>query len=898
MIVRFGLSFDAGLPEIFETSIGRVTVGAAGLLSIFETQLGLVVPRESQAKRLVQYRSCLLQSDSPRRFYHQSFQTDPFGVSKTLLSWRDQWYMAGWDGSFVKGVGKRLRDMADVEQRACSEVAPCVGQRLQAVLKALGSRKTQIEKIELIEAISDYPQLWQRILSHFKTVALNIDGQGPSTSKKSDLGRLQSALWAINQKEGTKPQEIKLADDGSVVVLTARSREVSARFLAEYIKSKAGKWDAVILCGGRGKLLDQALASVDEARCGFFSTSNNRPPLQSLPLTLSVIWEPLDPYTLQQFLTHPVGPLPAKARRRLADALVKAPGVSGRPWQEALKKIEEHERKERGADEAKVQTLLAAIDFWVGCPRFDPDKGAPLFVIQERCAAVAAWLAKMRHVGEDSVTQALYAEAYAQALDLSEGLGSLASTGMKSMDRNTLGRLLDEVVGGGGLAGNPTELGHAAVTESHAGVVRPVDEVIWWDFSMPVLPSPYPWTQAERADLLRCNVDLQPPEARLIHAAKTWLRPVMAAGKRVVFVLHNSDAEHHPLWDQVKSCAKELPGFDVEEAIQSGRKLAGFPVKGLGLEFKPLPALKRWWSLSDGSLLGPRKEESFSSLDAFIKSPYQWVLKYKARLEAGRMAELPSGNLLNGSLVHRLIEDFFEEHPHWLKLRDTELGDWLERRMALLIEQEGAVLLGPGRAMEREAFQSTTRRAFSALIAGLKGAKAKTVEVESPGSCKFMQGELIGFIDLLLKDHSGRDIILDVKWGGGKYRENDLRQNRHFQLAVYAWMRKCMTRSAQFPSQAFFIVDDARFLAQDQATFPSATPCPNRDGETTADLWRRFEVTWKWRRKQLDRGLIEMTLGGAEPDEDSEAPEEGMQLEDHADQFNDFSVLTGWGEDA
>jgi hypothetical protein len=146
-------SFDAGLPEILETSIGRVTVGAAGLLSVLETQLGLVIPRESQAKRLVQYRSCLLQFDSPRRFYHQSFHADPFGVSKSLLSWRDQWYLVGWDGTFAKRVGKRLRDMADVEQRACSEVAACAGQRLQAVLKALESRKTQIEKIELIDAI-------------------------------------------------------------------------------------------------------------------------------------------------------------------------------------------------------------------------------------------------------------------------------------------------------------------------------------------------------------------------------------------------------------------------------------------------------------------------------------------------------------------------------------------------------------------------------------------------------------------------------------------------------------------------------------------------------------------------------------------------------------------------
>jgi RecB family exonuclease len=200
--------------------------------------------------------------------------------------------------------------------------------------------------------------------------------------------------------------------------------------------------------------------------------------------------------------------------------------------------------------------------------------------------------------------------------------------------------------------------------------------------------------------------------------------------------------------------------------------------------------------------------------------------------------------------------------------------------------------------VEREAFQSTTLRAFNSLLAGLKAAQARTVEVESPGSCIFMGGELIGFIDLLLKDPSGRDIILDVKWGGSKYREDDLRHNLHLQLAVYAWMRKCMTRSAQWPPQAFFIVEDARFLAQDQSTFPSATSCPNRDGETTADLWRRFEVTWRWRRAQLDRGLIELTVEGAEPDEASEAPEDGLKLEDHADRFNYYSALMGWGEGA
>jgi hypothetical protein len=120
----------------------------------------------------------------------------------------------------------------------------------------------------------------------------------------------------------------------------------------------------------------------------------------------------------------------------------------------------------------------------------------------------------------------------------------------------------------------------------------------------------------------------------------------------------------------------------------------------------------------------------------------------------------------------------------------------------------------------------------------------------------------------------------------------------HLQLAVYAHLRKQMTKSPQWPPQAYFVIEDAQVLAQDNGAFPKAVLYPADNGETTQDLWRRFEATWKWRRAQLDKGLVEVTVEGTEPDGDSDPPENGLVFQDVYNRFNDYPVFTGWGEDA
>lgn len=92
--ITFGSHLDGQRATQPTDSLGVSVVGPLGFLNILETQMGLLADHPSQAERIVQYRDSLQKLDSPQRFYHSSFATDPLGTAASLLDWRDQWVLA------------------------------------------------------------------------------------------------------------------------------------------------------------------------------------------------------------------------------------------------------------------------------------------------------------------------------------------------------------------------------------------------------------------------------------------------------------------------------------------------------------------------------------------------------------------------------------------------------------------------------------------------------------------------------------------------------------------------------------------------------------------------------------------------------------------------------------
>lgn len=305
-----------------------------------------------------------------------------------------------------------------------------------------------------------------------------------------------------------------------------------------------------------------------------------------------------------------------------------------------------------------------------------------------------------------------------------------------------------------------------------------------------------------------------------------------------------------------------------------------------------LPAKTRWWQLPEGVLLNARELESYSSLEKFLYGPYQWVLKYQARLQAGALAELNDGPLLKGSLTHDLFERFFGAHPDITAIDAVQAAQWARQNLAGLIETRAAVLLAAGRKAEKEDFVVTVVRGLRELIGHLQAANVVRVAMEKKYHGSFVGGAMQGTIDLYATNARGETAIVDIKSGGLEYRQKTLTESGYLQLAVYAQLSH--QQEKQWPVLAYFIIRDAQMLVLNSDYFPHAVVEQAENGESLREFWQRVETTWRWRREQLDRGLIEVTVSDTAPDELSTPGEPGLPMPEQFDTFDDYTLLLGW----
>lgn len=849
-------------------------VGPLGFLNLLETRLGLLRADCPQAQRVTQYRECLERADVPGRFYHASFGIDPIGTAAALLSWRDLWYLLGWDGKLPSGAGPRITDLAEVESSARMLLFPSVGERLIAVADSLSERRCRIESVELVDPIEAFPKRWQEVLEKLPVRA--VRPYGPSADATTILGKLQIAL--VSSRQGKPPGgKIAWSDDGSLRVVRAETGLVAARWVAHTFASRQD--EVAIVAEQNRSLLDATFDAVDIARQGLQDPSPFVPALQVLPLAFATVWEPLDVYALLEFLSHPIGPVPGYARRRLAETVAVNPGIGGPRWLDTISEIERR-LPERAADTRK------AIAFWVEHPRYSPAQGAPLTALIERSRGICDYFAA-RLADQDPVRRAAAATGYAQASAVTAALEAFAAQGQGSLCREPLRALVSQCTAGGARnAAMHAQVGCVPSACEPGALIEPFDRVIWWQMGAPALPGHYPWSRSEIAALANAGVDL-PPLARLLQQrSEAWLRPVLAARKQLVLVLPPPGEEVHPLWQEIDWCVEGVRPEPLEDLLT---RRAGTNLPEVA--HAPLPERRRWWQLPTEANIPLRPSESYSSLNAFLNAPYQWVLKYAARLNPSNLLTVADGNLLFGSLAHRLIDRFFRDQGTH-SLNGDALTAWFSHAFDSVVAEEGAVLLMPGRRADYERLRGALGRALSELQRQFASAGVDQVDPERSLVGTFPGGGLEGQADLVVRNAAGQRAIVDMKWARATHYQDSLARNRHLQLSIYAEMLR--QEMGAWPQVSYFILDSSRLLAPDSSFFPGARSMQSNASGSTALLWGQFVAAWKWRRGQLDAGLIEVAIDGIEPTDDSVAPSDALEPEALPDAYSDYRWLAGW----
>jgi len=255
---------------------------------------------------------------------------------------------------------------------------------------------------------------------------------------------------------------------------------------------------------------------------------------------------------------------------------------------------------------------------------------------------------------------------------------------------------------------------------------------------------------------------------------------------------------------------------------------------------------------------------------------------------------LSDGALLKGSLVHLLVEDFFIEYAdNWREQDDDALDQWARQKMDVLIREQGAVLIQPGRDVEAEQLKDTGAIALQRLLGHMNTASVAKVEVEKRKESAVGGETFIGFIDLLVNQTDGTETVSDMNWGGLNGRRDEIRNNLAIQLATYGWLRR-QNDAELWPDHGFFIIVNTQLLMTNKNHFSLATEVQTTDGGSLAELWKKVELTLAWRQQQLKLGQVELPVPGIAQDRILEPAEGGLTIKDSLSPWSDYTHLSGW----
>ncbi|MEH6499228.1 MAG: PD-(D/E)XK nuclease family protein [Pseudoalteromonas distincta] len=871
MQITFGLHLDGRLGPPAAATFGAAIVGRTSFLELLETYLGLAQPSASAAKRITSYLGYLRQHEDKPRFYSSSLLADSVGTAAKLLAWRDEWILAGWDGSMPVGAPKKLAEMALVERSAAGNVPPGEAERLMTVVTALETQPCPITSVILVEPLESFTRAWRNVLAKLP----NVSYRESKPQGKGQLRHLQErALEALDTGQ-TQSLDTPILD-GSVLLMEPSSQELAEHWLSAI--TRHCDLDRLILCEADGDSLDATLIATGAAACGFKSSSSLRPALQALGLAFEMCWLPVDMHRLMEFLTHPVGPFSRKSRTLLARALSRQPGIGGEAWMTTKAKIQSAPNGSVECDE---------IAYWLEGKKWSRLEGVPVDVLLEQTDKLVSEFQK--RLSDDEQSHSAFAPAVAQCTAVREGLTEFKSQGVNHL----LPRQIDQLVAHSIPAGAPNpritaQVGCLRAEASAGACINSADEVIWWMPSSVLLPSMHPWSEREISVLRECGLELRDPKQELEAQARQWLMPLLAAKSRFVVMLPPAGAEEHPFLQLLKRLAPNITAQSVRlQELQVDEPTVGIMQE---VQHKPLNPSPRYIQLDQGLAL-PSTPQSYTSLTELVNNPALYALKRIAHLRPSSGLTVDDNNRLLGTLAHRVIELLFK-NPDSLAWSKDQALNWFRNSIDELLRTEGAVLQMHGSGVSKQRFKSVCEGAIGSLLEHFRAAGVLEVHTEYKLEGMLGDVQIEGSADLVLVLPGDRCVVLDIKWSGDNLFKSILAQGEHLQLAMYSSLVK-QQKGLDPVALGYFILQSGSIYLTNPFVMPLAQIVSPPSGANSLLLDQAL-ASWKWRAQQWADGLIEVVP--LDPDEEFQGADGTLPVRGPRAWDKDYLALMGGWE--
>ncbi len=898
LTVHFGLELDDKVfPKGGDTEVGVHYMGPIGFLALLEQHLGLVGPTNTiEYLRIAQYRHALQKylDTTPDAFYKVSFEADQLAAAEELLNRRDNLKLAGWDFEVVGGLPPRLAHLAGVEevlQAADYNFAIGYADRFVAVADACSEKATPIQQILLNEPRHLFPFYWQQLLTCLEGHGTKVNQlPEPKLDGDHDLAVFQKGLIGNRKK-------VSAQQDGSLLLIRAKRETDAAAFLAKKIQLNPD-YRPVCLIPEKNRALDNALIQEGLPSLGILSASLARPTLQIIKLVTAFLWRPIDPYKILEFVTLPIKPLESDLAVLIARQIAQRPGLNSDNWYASVNQYFNDLEEKAAADPTiKVDKIREEYKFWFERRRYNITKSLPKDEVIEIFEYIADWASK-KYESDGSVNKSLIVLSE-QSKRIKELMIALPEA-YNFLSNLELERIVRTIYQPSPVLFREQEVGHLPFVYHPSALIQSTPDLLWWNFSMKERPSFFSkWYQAEMNYFKTIGIELETPQKE--NEVLIWQRkrPMLQAGERLILIIpervEGKEVLSHPLLGDLEATFDNLEAitYDIDKQHNAACLDCHFELPewvNLNQQFigKPIPVL----DVEHSELFNEREHETFTSLDSLFYFPYQWVFRHKVRLHKSSILSVVSDNTLLGNLAHRFIELLLVEDIH--AMSKDQIEQWIDDKAPQLFRREAATLLMYGREPERLAFLNTIKYAAWSLVSSIlqNGWKVKGTEVDLKGH--FVNVPMKGKADLVLQ--RGDELcVVDLKWRGGNYRKQVIKNEEDLQLVMYS---KLLTPDATWAHTAYFILEKGEMIARNTQAFQNCVAVnPDCDHiEINERIWAKMEATMRWRLAQLEKGNIEIRTQQTQLD--LEELYEGqlmdlLEMRDGNAPFDDYGVLIG-----
>lgn len=820
-------------------SILSIRGGPAQLLHWLEVQLGLLLPDVPLPIRISQYAS-VLDPHAAAASYARSFATDRWATAAELLSRRDQIRMAGWRGDAGDDLPPLATDLAALEGDI-RVVHPGLPERIVRVTEALHSGQSlPPHDVELFEPADQWPLLWRPLLAKLMTrLAALVGPQGPS---QVALGRLQAQVLS--------GEITRVTPDETFRWINGASRIEACQAVVQFLAAEPGRLPATtLLCSDQSTafLLDGLLVRAGLPALGAGFVDPSLPVLQVLSLALRLLWEPIDPAVLLDFLSLPVSPVPRRAARRLANALGKQPGYDSDSWRAVV-------AAETSTDADPEGELRTRLETWFDVTRYPVGQPLPAPAVAATCSRVAQWASGYAAVTKDDALAGLLRTAAGQAKLLSDLAGSAGD----AISAPQLGRLLDAVLDRTiSVQATPPAAGGPVLVAELSAIPDRCEVLVWLGLDVPVAAGT-PWTSLEIEQLRAAGLDVD-DGARGLTARRDADRRALARVRSCLFAVSlpdDSGLRPHPVWLQIRGALGDEKPVDLADAVLGGpaRELSPwFPVRE-SYALVPPPPVRPEWAV-DPQRLQDEVSSSATELIDRLGCPVKWMFKYPAALRSSPIATLPADARLKGDFCHGALAAVFGGGGD-LPPTDEAVAR-IEQCFDESLPRNAAPLAQPWASIQKARLREALRGATRRLVENLHAAGLRILAMEKPVAAEIDGRKFLGYIDCLAGDAAGRELIVDFKYSGlAKYRQL-LVDGRAVQLAAYAKARAVEQTRSGLPPVAYLVLSEGVLLLP-LADAPDGLDRAQRlaDAPAIGTVWRDFSAAL---------GRSEAWLRGEEP---------------------------------